>query len=75
MNHTNLTDLCDSLTDDDIKAIYNEYMGWVKNQSLPEEARLRSLTKNVFGNDNVIYFDNVAKRIFQEGTRRWIYGG
>ena len=74
MNHTNLTDLCDFLTDDDIKAIY-EYMGWVKNQSLPEEARLRSLTKNVFGNDNVIYFDNVAKRIFQEGTRRWIYGG
>lgn len=50
-------------------------MGWVKNQFLPEEARLRSLTKNVFGNDNVIYFDNVAKRIFQEGTRRWIYGG
>ena len=75
MNHTNLTDLCDSLTDDDIKAIYNEYMGWVKNQFLPEEARLRSLTKEVFGNDNVMYFDNVAKRIFQEGTRRWIYGG
>ena len=75
MNHTNLTDLCDSLTDDDIKAIYNEYMGWVKNQSLPEEARLRSLTKEAFGNDNVMYFDTVAKRIFQEGTRRWIYGG
>jgi hypothetical protein len=72
MNYITLTELVQSLSNEQIKNIYQEYVEWEKAGFLAEDALLRQFSLEVFGDSTVIIFEIVAKRIFQEATQRWV---
>jgi hypothetical protein len=66
------------LTDGQISQIYHEYADWERSGILGSGTLLRKVSEDLFQEEEDVenvfsyHFERVAKRVFQEGTRRWI---
>lgn len=73
MKSMTLFEYVEQMPDEKIKQVYSEYMEWESSGSLGSRTLLREVAENFYSREaTVMHFEMVAKRVFQEGTRRWI---